>query len=197
VIRRTAFDAGLFVCAGLSIASLLVLEFPFIELDCRNPEGIVAAATSLGFVCAAALVVLRPRKGRVLGLIVGIVALGLFARMDRAREWSSWVFLNMSDAAYFRGSTPAAAKVRIVAPMLTVVAVGVCLFRRRRWLAFASAAAIVVGAWFGYSVTPYRVIGFNHGIRAEIRILRTETRAGLPRNGRCGIPSRNGLGIPA
>ena len=173
--RRTAFDAGLFLCAGLSIASLFILQFDFLGLDWRNREGIVAAASSLGYLCAAALVVSRPGKGYLLGSIAGIVALSLFIRREWTEGWSSWVFLNMGDAAYFRGNTPAAAKMRIVAPILVVLAVGLCLFQRRRWIGFV-VAAVVVGAWFGYSATPYRVIGYNHGTQAETRILHVQKR---------------------
>jgi hypothetical protein len=191
VTRRTAFDAGLFLCTGLSIASLFILQFDFLGLDWRSLEGIVAAGTALGFVGAAVLVVLRPRRGYLLGLMAGFVALGLLLRREWTEGWSSWAFFNISDAAYFRGNTPAAAKMRIIAPALAVVAVSVCLFRRRRWLAFA-VAAVVVGTWFGYSVTPYRVIGFNHGTKAGIRILHVQKR-GLSYHETAVVSYRQGM----
>jgi hypothetical protein len=165
---RTAIDAGIFVCAGVSIGVLTAYRM----IDWRKPEGMALAASSLALVCAAVLVVRGGQAGRWLRLIASVVAAVMFGRLEAPAGWDSWVYLNLDDSAFVPRVSAALLQGRIVTPSLVVIALGNALFKRT-WLQFG-VPVVVLGAWIAYSVT--QLPGYiADGIPTEFRLVHSRS----------------------
>jgi hypothetical protein len=158
-------DAGLFLCASTSIASLLVLDDMMRVVQWQSREGMAALACSLGFASAAVLTAFTARAGYVVALIAGFGALALFVRLELREQWNSWLYLN--------GTFSATVAMRIAAPVLATVALSRCLLRKRTWLSVV-VPVLAVGVWFGCSVRPYRVPVVHYGTTAWLEILHSQ-----------------------
>jgi hypothetical protein len=168
---RTAIDAGLFLCAGIGIGVLMTYRM----VDWLNPAGLALAVSSLALVGAAVLVVWKRQAARWLGLVASAVAAVMFVRLEVITGWNSWVCLNLDDAAFEPQVVKTLVKVRLMTPALVVIALSNGLFRRA-WLRFG-APIVVLGAWYVYSVTLYRVPGhIGDGIPPEFRLVHFEKR---------------------
>jgi hypothetical protein len=183
---------ALFLCISASVLAFLTNqgEFPSQIFSWQRPDEIAAAASPVVFLCACILVVFRPRSGYGLGLVGCLLALPLFVRIQISlAPWNSWIFLNQDGSAYFRGTVPVFAKLRILAPALIVIAltstslrllsaqwtVRKLSLRKRTWPALA-VAFFVLAVWFVHSAVPYSVAAFDHPANFEFRILHVQKR---------------------
>lgn len=183
---------ALFLCIAVSLGAFLTNQgdFPSQMFSWQRPDEIAAAASPIVFLCACILVVVIPHSGYVLGLVGCLLALPLFVRMEISlAPWNSWIFLNQDGSTYFRGGVPLFAKLRILAPVLIVIAltttslrllpgqwlVRKLAWRTRTWPALA-VAFFVLTVWFVHSAVPYSVAAFDHPSHFEFRILHVQKR---------------------
>jgi len=142
------------------------------------------------FVAGSLAIFSRPRLGYVVGLIASALAWPYFVHQERSYlHWgNSWNMLNVPDSI-LAGEVIPYAELTIVAILLLVVATVCSLVRLcpARWAIKTvplrdriwpvSAISFVVSAiWFVFSVTPYTVPRYHHGIDAEISIVHVEKR---------------------
>jgi hypothetical protein len=185
VVKPKLTSAILFLCTAASIAWACLdgVPSPF-GPDGTPPIEIAAEASPLAFLCAGVLVFFRPRSGYGLGLAAGLVALPWFVRTELSlAPWNSWIFLNQE------GGFPAFVKLNILSVALIAIAVSCSCLRllparwslrgaplhRRTWPAFA-VGILVLAVWFVHSVTPYSIPAYDHGSKAEFRILHVQKR---------------------
>ncbi len=164
---------------------------------------IALAASAAAFVAAAARVYFRRRLGHRMAVIGGLLCLGglAWAELSGLAWANSWIAFNIPEVdfertggpiiyTYARDSTRALAKASILAVVLAVISLVLAAFRElpanwsvrgravreRVWPAFA-ASALVLGLWYGCSVSPYRIPGSMHppGV-PELTILHVEKR---------------------
>jgi len=180
----------LLLCAAGSCTFLTLLDGGFLSSWVRLVE-VANTVSPLFFLGASALVFFRPRFGYSLGVIAGLMALPWFFQTEFSHaSWNSWIILNSESSASSEvGRYLAFTSLRILSVILIVVAVTCCWLRllparwslwksplcRCTWPAFA-VGFLVLAAWFGYSVTPYNIPGFDHPGNAEFRMLHVEKR---------------------
>jgi len=158
-----------------------------------TPAELVACVSPLLFLGACVLLFFRLHAAYSLGAIAGIAAAPWFVRNEFSpATWNSWITLNhMSAMPISPGEGPDLifTGLTILSVYLLVTAIACCLlrllpvrwsfrripFRARTWPAFA-VGFLVLSAWFGFSVTPYHVPGYDHPVNAEFRILHVEKR---------------------
>ena len=157
------------------------------------PAEFAARVSPLLFLCACVLVFFKPRLGYNLGAVAGLIAVPWFVQNEFSpATWNSWVTLNYeSPLPIPPGEGPYLAFIglKILSVFLVVTAVACPLLRLlpvrwsfrqsplcgRTWPAFV-VGFLVLAVWFGFSVTPYHVPGFDHPANAEFRILHVEKR---------------------
>ena len=182
--------AILLLCTAASCTVVIVLDGAYLTRWDRPVEA-ANRISPIVFLCASSLVFFRPRLGYTLGVITGLIALPWFFQAEFSQaSWNSWIMLNYEGPTQFDGRPYLAfTELKILSVILIVVAVACSSLRllparwclrktplcRCTWPAFAL-GSLVLAVWFGYSVTPYNVPGFDHRASAEFRILHVEKR---------------------
>jgi hypothetical protein len=144
------------------------------------------------FLGACALVFFRT-IGYGLGMAAGLAAVPWLIENELSHgSWNSWIFLNYErrlptspeEWAYITFT-----RLEILSVFLVVTAIACSLLRlfsahwtirqfrlaRSTWPAFVI-GFLVLAVWFGFSVTPYQVPAYDHGLNPEFRILHVEKR---------------------
>ena len=192
-VRRRLAAAILIFCTGASqICALWTFRHGFLG-RWYTPAELVAWVSPLLFLCACILVFFRSPVAYSLGIAAGVAAVPWFVRNEfSAATWNSWISLNYESPLPVPSgerSYLAFTGLKILSVYLLVTAIACCVlrlvpvrwpFRRipwctRTWPAFV-AGFLVFGAWFGFSVRPYQVPGYDHPLNAEFRILHIEKR---------------------
>jgi hypothetical protein len=187
--RQKLTTAGLLLGSAVSIwwAFLAVPDLP--DLGAFHAWygrfEIAAKSAPVLFLGACLLVFFRPRLGYGAGLLAGALALPWYILTEISLgAWNTWSFFNYESSVWVDGGLTTFATRRIVSTALIVMTVVCSLIRllpaswflrgkpvhERTWPApVAGLAAIAL--WFAFSVTPYRVPGYDHPAQAEMRIL--------------------------
>ena len=185
--------AVLFLCSAMSIACtfLTIPDGPLFGSTSSwdRPIEIAAKSSPAIFLCACGLLFFRARLGQLLGLVAGFAALSWLVRTECSLDpWNTWIFLNYRDQRGVEGGgIRAFVTLRVLSGAFVGTTVACCLLRllpakwelrksslsRRTWPAVA-AGFVGLAAWFVHSVTPYSVPGYDHGTRAEFRILHVQ-----------------------
>jgi len=192
-IRAKLTAAILFLCTAASIG-FAFLKFPQgpvfgIASNWDRAVLIAAAASPLALLFACVLVFFRPRLAYGLGLCAGFTALAWFVRDEVGLgPWNSWIILNYeSPIRSDEAKSLTFADLNILSVALIVITAACATLRllparwswrrypvqQRTWPAFAVGLLVMV-AWFVHSATPYSAPGFDHGQRAELRILHVQ-----------------------
>jgi hypothetical protein len=188
-VKTKITTALIFLCAGFSAAWLL-LSFP---PDIRAHLAVLIVS-ALALIVASGLVFLRQPFSCWLGLASGIVALHWFSRFEFGYEFpalNSWLAFNLPDGNPLLFQDVLWAKLKIFF-FASVVVSTVCSATRllpagwklrkvpleeRTWPAFVVCFVVVV-AWYGVSVTPYRIPLIVDRAWPELTILHVE-KAGV------------------
>jgi hypothetical protein len=85
--------------------------------------------------------------------------------LELREQWNSWLYLN--------GLFSATVAMRILAPVLVVLAVSRCVLQERTWLSVA-VPGLAVAVWFGCSVMPYAVPVVHGRTTADLEILHSQ-----------------------
>src|SRR5271156_447016 len=98
-VRPALAAAAVFLCAGLSIASMFWLMYLGVALVASWPGwvGLMALTSPLVFIGACILVFFRPTLGYGLGGIAAVVALPWFVLSESSGIPSVWTCLNGPD----------------------------------------------------------------------------------------------------
>jgi hypothetical protein len=182
--------AILLLCAGSSVAWTF-LKF----LDGKlffYWEPWQAAAANLNlllFLCASAIVFIRPRLGYALGVIASLMALSWFLQAELSPDnVNSWTGLNYESSIQMLPQLEDnPSKMKIISVFFLAVAFATSLLRmlpprwslresplcRSTWPAVA-VGFLVLAVWFGCSVTPYHIPAFDHPMGMQFRILHVQ-----------------------
>lgn len=203
--HRNAYALG--TVATILIWPCLLAEFSasrdFGEYGVAKLAGIIAILT---FGVATALILVRPALGYWTGLVASSLAWPYlaFRELSYIYNGNSWVVFNIPFSSY-ESAVWHMAELQILACVLATLSTLISLMRlcpsswairrvpvqSRTWPVFVL-TLIFVAAWFGRSVTPYRVPGEHGGIFPEIGVVHfekkglrsSETRVAVMRDGR-------------
>jgi hypothetical protein len=183
-VKTKITTTAIFLCAAISIARLL-LNLP------RGDRPVAVVASGIAFVLASAGVFLKPRFSYCLGVVSGLVALRWFSEIEFGYfpALNSWITFNLPDGNPYFFSDIFLAKLKILFAA-TAVASTACSatrllpaswalrrfpVRERTWPALAL-SFLVIASWYGFSVSPYRIPLFVHGVPPELAVLHVEKR---------------------
>jgi hypothetical protein len=185
-VRPVLAAAAVFLCTGLSIASLL-LKMRLDQITSGYWPAVTAITSPIIFLCACILVFVKPTLGYVLGGIAGVVALPWFVLTESSNLPSVWTGLNGPDE-YAENAGPYAT-LKILSVALIAAAVTCSFLRllpsglllrnsslsRRTWPAIA-VAVLVPAVWLHHSGMPWMLPTIVDAISPELRILHVEKR---------------------
>jgi hypothetical protein len=122
-LRHALIAAAIFLCTGLSIASLFLMMPRDMGLivDGYPGAGVLALTSPLVFLCACVLVFFRPSFGWALGGIAALLALPWFVLSESSSLVITWSFLNGPDQFSERFRPVALLKILSVALLATAV----------------------------------------------------------------------------
>jgi hypothetical protein len=185
--RPVLAAAAVFLCAGLSVASLF-LKIGLGEITRGDWASVIALLSPLIFLCACVLVFVRPTAGFVLGGAAGVTALPWFVLTESSPLYPSiWIYLNGPDDFAAINTPYAALKILSVAFTLTAVACsalrllpsGLLLrnrpLSRRTWPAVA-VTVLVLLVWLHHSAAPWMLPTIVDAGAPDLRILHVQKR---------------------